>query len=112
MVRAGLALAYREFGDDYVDEENEARAARRRAWNGEFTPAWEQRLTGGARPNNPSNCRDTGIKGNINRDGERIYHIPGSSSYDETSIDESKGERWFCSEDEARSAGWRASRRP
>lgn len=50
------------------------------------------------------------IKGNINRKGEKIYHIPGASKYDATKIDESKGERWFCSEDEAIAAGWRASR--
>jgi len=46
------------------------------------------------------------IKGNISRNG-RIYHVPGSEWYDETRIDESKGERWFCTEDEARAAGWR-----
>ena len=43
------------------------------------------------------------IKGNINSKGERIYHVDGKSpSYDETVIDESAGERWFCSEAEAR----------
>ena len=52
------------------------------------------------------NCR---IKGNISDSG-RIYHLPGSSAYDKTRIDESKGERWFCSEAEARSAGWRGIR--
>ena len=46
------------------------------------------------------------IKGNISKNG-RIYHVRGSKWYDETIIDESKGERWFCSEDEARVAGWR-----
>jgi len=46
------------------------------------------------------------IKGNISENG-RIYHVPGSPSYDRTKIDESKGERWFCSEAEARAAGWR-----
>ena len=33
-----------------------------------------------------------------------------SPSYEETEIDESRGERWFCTETEARSAGWRAPR--
>jgi endonuclease YncB( thermonuclease family) len=49
------------------------------------------------------------IKGNISKNG-RIYHVPGSEWYDETRIDESKGERWFCNVDEARAAGWRAPR--
>ncbi|MGL5819490.1 MAG: DUF2510 domain-containing protein [Phycicoccus sp.] len=50
------------------------------------------------------------IKGNIARDGERIYHVPGQQYYDKTKIDESKGERWFCSESEAVAAGWRKAK--
>jgi len=50
------------------------------------------------------------IKGNINSKGDRIYHSPGSGSYGATKINESKGERWFCSEAEAKAAGWRAPR--
>ncbi len=49
---------------------------------------------------------DCNIKGNINKK-EKIYHMPGSQSYKVTKIDESKGERWFCSEAEAQAAGWR-----
>lgn len=47
------------------------------------------------------------IKGNINRAGQKIYHVPGSPSYDQTQINEAQGERWFCSEAEAVAAGWR-----
>jgi hypothetical protein len=47
------------------------------------------------------------IKGNINSKGKHIYHVPGGRWYDATSIDQSKGERWFCSEAEAQAAGWR-----
>lgn len=55
-----------------------------------------------------SDCR---IKGNISLNtGERIYHVPGQDHYDETRISPGKGERWFCSEQEARAAGWRKSR--
>jgi hypothetical protein len=49
------------------------------------------------------------FKGNITNLGEKIYHRPDSKWYDKTFIDESKGERWFCSEDEARGAGWRVA---
>jgi endonuclease YncB( thermonuclease family) len=127
MVSAGLALAYRQYGNDYVAEENAARAARRGLWAGEFTPPWEYRRSqrGGStdprsqQSNPPAPPRSTAapvpaqsakcsIKGNINREGERIYHVPGSPSYDETRIDPSNGERWFCSEVDARAAGWRA----
>ena len=52
------------------------------------------------------------IKGNISRyNDERIYHVPGGQYYERTVIDPSNGERWFCSEAEARSAGWRRSKR-
>jgi endonuclease YncB( thermonuclease family) len=53
---------------------------------------------------------DCRIKGNINRRGERIYHAPGSASYDDARIETSRGERWFCSTAEAEAAGWRAPR--
>ncbi len=55
---------------------------------------------------------DCNIKGNISYDtGERIYHVPGQEHYAETIISPSKGERWFCSEADAREAGWRKARR-
>jgi len=47
------------------------------------------------------------IKGNINASGDKIYHTSGCSFYNETIINEDKGERWFCSEKEAVAAGWR-----
>jgi endonuclease YncB( thermonuclease family) len=46
LVREGLALAYREFGTDYVRQENEAKAAGRGLWAGTFTPPWEWRRSG------------------------------------------------------------------
>jgi len=50
------------------------------------------------------------IKGNISSSGEKIYHTPSSPWYSRTKISTSKGERWFCSEDEARRAGWRRAK--
>ena len=46
----------------------------------------------------------------VSLNGERIYHVPGQRYYDVTNIDPTYGERWFCSEAEAREAGWRKSR--
>ncbi|MCL1900730.1 MAG: DUF1524 domain-containing protein [Promicromonosporaceae bacterium] len=54
---------------------------------------------------------DCDIKGNISRKGEKIYHVPGQQDYNKTVIDQSAGERWFCSEDEAVAAGWRRAMR-
>ena len=55
-----------------------------------------------------SSCQ---IKGNISPNtGERIYHMPSQEYYDETVVNSSNGERWFCSESDARNAGWRKSK--
>ena len=43
MVSQGLALAYRRYLLDYVDEEADAQAARRGIWAGEFVKPWEWR---------------------------------------------------------------------
>lgn len=51
------------------------------------------------------------IKGNVSIDtGEQIFHVPGQKYYSRTKISPQYGERWFCSEAEARAAGWRKSK--
>ena len=83
-------------------------------WSGTFVPPWEWRH--GARatdarpsgqPAGPDGCP---IKGNVNRKGERIYHLPGSRDYGKVVLSPAKGERWFCTEAEAAKAGWRPRR--
>jgi hypothetical protein len=54
---------------------------------------------------------DCAIKGNIGGSGKQIYHLPGQADYDATRINTGKGERWFCSEAEARAAGFRRAKR-
>lgn len=50
------------------------------------------------------------IKGNVSQNtGEHIYFLPECPSYSQTRIDPSKGERYFCSEEEAKSAGFEIS---
>jgi hypothetical protein len=50
------------------------------------------------------------VKGNISVGGQRIYHAPGQRYYGETRVALHFGERWFCSEAEARRAGWRRAK--
>ena len=57
----------------------------------------------------PDVKKDCNIKGNKNKKGEKIYHMPGQKYYNVTKIDEKNGERWFCTEQEAINAGWRKS---
>ncbi|MGE7648770.1 hypothetical protein ACQKM1_13425 [Peribacillus frigoritolerans] len=46
------------------------------------------------------------IKGNTSSSGEKIYHVPGGQFYDKTNP-----EQTFCTEGEAKSAGYRESKR-
>lgn len=110
LVREGLAWAFRRYSENYALAEDEARRAQRGVWRAETTPPWtyrEQRWTGAAgrapRPGCP-------IKGNITAQGEKVYHTPWSPWYERTTVDERRGERWFCDEAEAATAGWRAAR--
>jgi endonuclease YncB( thermonuclease family) len=43
LVRTGMALAYRRYADDYIADEEAARAARLGLWAGQFDAPWEWR---------------------------------------------------------------------
>ena len=111
MVSQGWAVAYRKYSRDYLSQESAAKSGRRGVWKGEFVmpSRWHrgERLQTAARSDSGA-CQ---IKGNISRSGKRIYHVPGGQWYERTRIDTSKGERWFCSDAEARAAGWRRAKR-
>lgn len=52
--------------------------------------------------------RNCTIKGNVNTSaGTKIYHCPGWRDYNRTEMKASEGDRWFCTEAEARAAGFR-----
>ena len=106
MVASGMALAYRQYSQDYVAAEDAAHGAKLGLWAGEFVEPWNWRK--GMDSQGEPLAGDCPIKGNINSKGDKIYHLPGKSSYAGTKINQAKGERWFCSEDEAIAAGWRA----
>jgi micrococcal nuclease len=50
------------------------------------------------------------IKGNISFEGDKIYHTQDSVDYKDVHITTSKGERWFCTLEEAIASGWRPAR--
>jgi hypothetical protein len=111
MVRQGWAVAYRRYSMDYVEAENAAQQARAGIWIGRFIDPASWRRGERLKVEGEAHARSCQIKGNISRDGQRFYHLPGAADYASTRIDEVKGERWFCSEDEALKAGWRKSAR-
>ena len=107
LVRSGWALAFRRYSDRYVTEEWEAERRGTGMWAGSFEMPWDWRATRGAHAG-PEGCE---IKGNISSSGERIYHMPFHEYYGRTRINEQAGEVWFCTEEEALSAGWRRALR-
>ena len=120
MVATGYAVAYRHYSTDYVSAEESAKAYKRGLWGGTFERPDQYRHEGEAPtpvrksvskrsvPRAVSNdwqARASGncnIKGNRNRKGQWIYHVPGMPYYDQT-----RAEEIFCTEAEARAAGYR-----
>jgi len=112
LVKQGFAYSYSyppdiKYQEQFVKAQQEAREAKRGLWSA--CPQVSQTAEETPAPVVPSTPSDTScqIKGNINASGEKIYHLPGCGSYSKTQIDESRGERWFCTEAEAQAAGWR-----
>ena len=109
LVKDGWALAYRKYSKDYASSERQAKRENIGLWQGKFVEPWNwrrgERLSDAAIPK----TNDCTIKGNISSSG-KIYHTPSSPWYARTKINTEKGERWFCSEEEAEAAGWRAPR--
>lgn len=130
MVREGFALAYVKYSSDYISEETAARNDKRGMWAGAFIAPWIWRhrdkrttvlgalsvpltaqktlLAPASAAEAPS--QDCIIKGNVNRNGEHIYHLPGQMAYGKINMKRSE-KRWFCTEAEARAAGWRPAAR-
>lgn len=123
LVKQGYATSYTyppdvEYQDQFVAAQKEARDAERGLWGAcqeettTPTPPVNTNVNTNTNTNTapPPEESDCSIKGNISSSGEKIYHVSGCSSYNATKIDESKGERWFCTEAEAVTAGWRKAK--
>ncbi|MCC1494094.1 thermonuclease family protein [Cognatishimia sp. F0-27] len=120
LVSRGLAFAYRRYSTRYVAAERAARAAQTGLHGSAIVAPEQHRATRITRERDSAGQQHAQggkpggvcvIKGNIGRSGARIYHRPGQEWYARTRIDPAKGERLFCSEDEARAAGWRPAQR-
>lgn len=114
LVREGHAWAFVRYSTAFANEEREARAKKIGVFAAENEPPWgyrARRWEAASRTEPDGTDKDCPIKGNISRKGERIYHLPWQLDYGRTRIDTGKGERWFCDEGEAVSAGWRKAMR-
>jgi hypothetical protein len=130
MVSEGWALAYVQYSHEYLGEEAAARTQRTGIWAGAFIAPWDWRhrdkrttilgavsvpVAAQAKLLAPASSAvspspECIIKGNVNRQGEHIYHMPGQAAYAVINMEDPR-KRWFCSEDDARAAGWRPAKR-
>jgi endonuclease YncB( thermonuclease family) len=104
LVRNGAVFSNGGFLSRYASYESEAQSEKIGLWSGDVDrpqdyrdKRWEE-----ATKTAPEGCP---IKGRI-RSGARTYVLPWSTSYDSVKPSRAKGERWFCSETEAKAAGW------
>ena len=109
LVRGGHVFAESGFFASYTSDEDAARSAKAGIWQSEnVRPAeWRKRSWEDAKRVAPDGCP---IKGYV-RAASRFYAMPWSHDYDARSVRSFKGERWFCSEDEARAAGFKLASR-
>ena len=106
MVRNGHVFASGGFFSSYSGEEDEAEERKLGIWTGDAQrPAefraerWET-----AKADAPEGCP---IKGKDRlRSRNKVYILPWSARYDSYQVAERRGDRWFCSEEEAQAAGW------
>jgi endonuclease YncB( thermonuclease family) len=127
MVRSGWALSFVRYSHAYDADEAAAREAGAGLWAGSFIAPWDwrhrnrttmilgaasvpvnaQTILLGAVSASEAPSPECVIKGNVNRKGERIYHLPAQLNYGQISMSKGLGERWFCTEAEAEAAGWK-----
>jgi endonuclease YncB( thermonuclease family) len=104
LVKKGSVFSSGGFLSRYSSLEGEAQDLKVGLWSGEADrpqdyrdKRWQE-----AKKSAPDGCP---IKGRV-RSGARTYVLPWAAGYDSIKLRTSRGERWFCSESEAETAGW------
>lgn len=105
LVRGGHVFATTGLFATYASAEREARSNRAGLWRSDAlrptqyrAKVWED-----AKQSAPEGCP---IKGTVAGD-HKTYLVPWAASYEKAKVRSDRGERWFCTEAEARSAGWK-----
>lgn len=115
IVEQGWAVAYRQYSDNYIGAELRAKSGDLGIWSSRFMLPSDYRhsklpaalASAPAKPQRSNTQPPTWtggcvIKGNRNRRGLWIYHIPGMPYYEQT-----RAEEMFCTEAQAQAAGYR-----
>jgi endonuclease YncB( thermonuclease family) len=106
LVRQGYLFADGTILARYGSEEREARNAKLGMWSGdaERPAAFRAKIWEEAKRRSPEGCP---IKGQV-AGAARVYVLPWAPEYDRIRVQKTRGERWFCSEQEAIAAGFKA----
>ena len=107
LLRNGHAWALPGSFPYYGQLERRAKETGLGIWGSDAVTPWEwregKRVVG--KPGKPE--EECNVKGMLNDAGERVYIVPTDPDYEHLSVDVAKGEQLFCSDEEARHAGWR-----
>ena len=106
LLQQGYAIALPEAPSPLQSAQNSAKDAKFGIWRGDFVaPAsWRD---GVRLPGEAEDTQYCVIKGTINDKDQRVFYVPSDEGYDAIVIDPSRGERMFCSDDQAILRGWR-----
>ena len=107
MLRNGHAMALPGSFPYYGQIERQAKQTGLGIWGSEFTPPWEWREGRRIAQEVGQPGEDCNVKGSLDDDGSRIYLVPTDRDFARATVDQSAGEQLFCSDEEAREAGWR-----
>jgi endonuclease YncB( thermonuclease family) len=107
MLRSGYGMALPGSFPYYGQIERQARQAGLGIWSSEFTPPWEWREGRriGREAGQPGEACN--VKGIRDGDGRQIYLVPTDRDFAKATVEPSQGGQLFCSDEEARLAGWR-----
>jgi len=105
LVQQGQAVAKPGASQAYLDAQRTAKDSKLGLWRGDFTPPlkWRagERLDAEKRAGIP--CP---VKGVTEQSGRKVYLVPTDDVYESVTINPNAGGRLFCSDEEARAAGF------
>ena len=107
LLRNGHGMALPGSFPYYGQLERQAKATGLGIWGSHATPPWDWREgvrvdAGAGKP-----AEECNVKGILDDNGEQIYVVPTDPHYDDIAVDTARGEQLFCSDEQARQAGWR-----
>jgi endonuclease YncB( thermonuclease family) len=103
MLHNGYSVALPGSFPDYAEAQQQAREGGLGLWHSRFALPWAWRK--GER--SPVAQTDCNVKAATGDAGGPAYYVPTDPGYDRIAVDPARGDAWFCSDEEARLAGWR-----